>query len=142
MSQQVCFLQRRIEKALQGRGVMSVRKRKATPSDLLYVSKASKERIDTLSAGASLVSRTGYEVKQLRIKAAEDRVELARTFLQDAATLGTKGGLYRTVVSRAYYAMYHSLRAATFVAYGGDDHEQHTVLPSKLPTDFPEMPKL
>ncbi|PPT84501.1 hypothetical protein XarbCFBP8149_19440 [Xanthomonas arboricola] len=34
--------------------------------------------------------------------------------------------------------MYHAARAATFMSYGGDDHEQHTVLPSKLPKDFPD----
>ena len=34
--------------------------------------------------------------------------------------------------------MYHSLRAATFFSYGGDDHEKHVELPLKLPHDFPD----
>ncbi|MFM0244280.1 HEPN domain-containing protein [Paraburkholderia sediminicola] len=113
--------------------------RKASPEDLLFVSKSPKDRLDYLAAGASLVERTGYDVRQLRIKAALDRLHLAGLFLKDAKTLSAAGtSLNRTVVSRAYYAMYHSLRAATFLSYGGDDHEQHTVLPSKVPTDFPD----
>lgn len=107
--------------------------------DLLFISKSPKERLDYLAFGATLVSRTGFEVKQLRIKAARDRLQLAASFLKEASALYSAGTcMRRTVVSRAYYSMYHALRAATFVCFGGDDHEQHTVLPSKLPTDFPD----
>ncbi|KAG8149421.1 HEPN domain-containing protein [Burkholderia catarinensis] len=114
--------------------------RKASPDDLLFVSKSPKERLDYLAAGASIVARTGYDVRGLRIKASLDRLSLASLFLKDARRLyAADSSLKRTVVSRAYYAMYHALRAATFLSHGGDDHEQHTVLPSKLPTDFPSQ---
>lgn len=115
---------------------------KASSNDLLFISKSPKERLDYLAAGASLVARTGYDLRQLRSKAARDRLQLAASFLREAKAL-YRGGqhLRRTVVSRAYYAMYHALRSATFLGHGGDDHEQHTVLPSKLPVDFPDHKK-
>ena len=106
--------------------------------DLLFVAKSPKERLDYLAAGASLVARTGMDVGKLRVKAAADRLVLANTILKEARDLHAGQSLRRTVVGRAYYAMYHAIRAATFLSYGGDDHEQHTVLPSKLPDDFPD----
>lgn len=115
---------------------------KATSEELLLVSKSPKDRLDYLALGAHLVGRTGYEIKQLRVKAAVDRLRLAQLFLKDAKGLYASGGnLKRTVVSRAYYSMYHALRAATFIDFGGDDHEQHTVLPQKVPIDFPDCPR-
>jgi uncharacterized protein (UPF0332 family) len=111
---------------------------RAFVKDLLFVSKSPKERLDYLAAGASLVARTGLDVKKLRAKAAFDRLVLAGAVLKEAKALYVGHSLRRTVVSRAYYAMYHAVRAATFLSYGGDDHEQHTVLPSKLPLDFPD----
>jgi len=112
---------------------------RASSDDLLIISKSSKEKLDALAFGAHLAKRTGYDLSQLRSKAAADRVDLARSLLRDAleaAQLGTPR--YRTAVSRAYYAMYHALRAATYIAHGGDDHEQHTTLPGKIPNDFPD----
>lgn len=115
---------------------------KVNSDDLLFVSKSPKDRLDYLAAGASLVLRTGYEIRQLRAKAALDRLQLAVSFLREAKILYSSGQhLRRTVVSRAYYSMYHALRSAAFICYGGDDHEQHTVLPSKLPADFPNQGK-
>lgn len=113
--------------------------RKAASSDLLFVSKSPKEKLDSLAAGASLVQRTGYQIKELRNKAAVDRLALARALLRDAiAAMQANPVLYRTAVSRSYYSMYHALRAAAYLHHGGDDHEQHTVLPSKIPDDFPD----
>ncbi|MGB6028833.1 MAG: hypothetical protein WBG22_03670 [Rhodanobacter sp.] len=111
---------------------------RALVKDLLFVSKSPKERLDYLAAGASLVARTGLDVRKLRAKAAADRLVLASAMLKEARALHAGQSLRRTVVGRAYYAMYHAIRAATFLSYGGDDHEQHTVLPSKLPLDFPD----
>jgi len=113
--------------------------RKAASSDLLFVSKSPKDKLGSLEAGASLVQRTGYQIKELRSKAADDRLALARALLRDAsAAMLTSPALYRTAVSRSYYSMYHALRAAAYLYHGGDDHEQHTVLPSKIPDDFPD----
>jgi hypothetical protein len=33
--------------------------------------------------------------------------------------------------------MYHACRSVVFFVHGGDDHEQHSVLPGKLPNDMP-----
>ncbi|WP_295930062.1 HEPN domain-containing protein [uncultured Xanthomonas sp.] len=112
--------------------------KKILVKDLLFVSKSHKDTLDYLAAGASLVARTGADIKKLRIKAASDRLSLAASFLKEAKALSKGAGLRRTVISRAYYAMYHAARAVTFLSFGGDDHEQHTVLPSKLPLDFPD----
>jgi hypothetical protein len=35
--------------------------------------------------------------------------------------------------------MYQAMRAAVYIAHGGDDHEEHSKLPSHVPTDFPEQ---
>lgn len=105
--------------------------------DLLYVSKALKDRLDDLAAGASLAARTGLDVKTIRVRAATDRTKLAAAFLKEAKDIAAKGGMNRTVVGRSYYAMYHAARAVTFLSFGGDDHQEHSALPSKLPKDFP-----
>jgi hypothetical protein len=33
--------------------------------------------------------------------------------------------------------MYHALRSAAYMHYGGDDHQEHSELPKKVPQDFP-----
>ena len=110
--------------------------RKVSAHELLFVSKSNKEKLDALAAGAALVSRTGYGIAQLRAKAALDRLALAWAML-NAAEIAAKSKLHRAAVSRAYYSMYHAFRATTFYVFGGDDHEKHSDLPSKLPQDFP-----
>ncbi len=35
--------------------------------------------------------------------------------------------------------MYHAMRAAAYLSYGGDDHESHSELPKKVPDDFPDQ---
>jgi uncharacterized protein (UPF0332 family) len=47
--------------------------------------------------------------------------------------------IQRLTISRAYYAMYHSLRAVAYIYHGGDDHQQHSDLPQRLPSDFPDV---
>lgn len=110
--------------------------RKARAHELLFVSKATKEKLDALADGAGLVTRTGYAINELRAKATFDRLVLARMMLE-CAEASFKCKLHRATVSRAYYSMYHALRAATFYVFGGDDHEKHSDLPAKLPQDFP-----
>jgi uncharacterized protein (UPF0332 family) len=110
--------------------------RKVGTQELLFVSKANKEKLDALATGAGLVSRTGYQIHELRARAALDRLALARLML-DSAEQASNTNLHRASVSRAYYSMYHAFRAATYYVVGGDDHEKHSELPSKLPSDFP-----
>jgi uncharacterized protein (UPF0332 family) len=112
---------------------------RATEKDLILVSKSDREKLDILRAGASIVQRTGYTIEQLRQKAIKDRLNLAQILLQEASQASTASKpAYRTVVSRAYYAMYHCIRALCFFYHGGDDNEPHNKLPKAIPDDFPE----
>ncbi|GGO83717.1 hypothetical protein [Nonomuraea cavernae] len=43
---------------------------------------------------------------------------------------------FRAAISRHYYAMYHSARAIVFAVHGGDDFQQHSVLPRHLPNNM------
>lgn len=109
-----------------------------TESELLFVSKATQEVLKGLSQGVELSKRSGKSIKQLQVRVARDRLRLARSHLNAArAAADSHPPQHRTTVSRAYYAMYHAARAATYLAVGGDDHEQHSVLHGKLPADFP-----
>jgi uncharacterized protein (UPF0332 family) len=111
---------------------------RAHAKDLLLVSKSQKKTISSWKTGASLQERTGYQIDQLRIKATADRFELSQT-LYIAAKAATRGSkpCYRSAASRAYYSMYHALRATAFFVHEGDDHEEHVKLPSGIPEDFP-----
>jgi uncharacterized protein (UPF0332 family) len=42
-------------------------------------------------------------------------------------------------VSRAYYAIYHSARAVSFLTHPGDDYEHHDKVASGLPSDLPNV---
>jgi len=112
--------------------------RRASSHDLLLISKALKDKLEAFAAGAFLVQRTGYNIPQLRAKAALDRFTFARYILRTADTISAMTPpMNRMVVCRSYYAMYHAFRAVTYFVHGGDDHEKHSDLPSKLPRDFP-----
>lgn len=111
---------------------------RAHAKDLLFVSKSDKKTIASLKAGASLQKRTGYWIDQLRVKATADRIELSRKLLLAAkAAARGRSRSYRSATSRAYYSMYHAFRATAFFIHEGDDHEEHTKLPSGIPDDFP-----
>lgn len=109
-----------------------------TDSELLLISKSDQDTLQNFVDGASLVRRARVSIKKLQTRVAKDRLKLAKTQLRDALVASqATPTLYRTTVSRAYYAMYHAARAATYLSIGGDDHEKHSVLPTKLPADFP-----
>ena len=113
--------------------------RRITESELLLVSKSNQEKLRNFSDGVQLAERSGLTIRQIQIQAAKDRLALARLQLKDAKlasqNLASSG---RAAVSRAYYAMYHAARAASFIAFGGDDHEAHSALSQKFPVDFPD----
>lgn len=112
---------------------------RAHAKDVLLVSKSNKKTLDSFRSGVSLESRTGYKIDMLVSKATVDRLELSRRLRLDAQA-ATKGAhrSFRSATSRAYYAMYHALRATAFFANGGDDYEEHSKLPSGIPRDFPD----
>jgi uncharacterized protein (UPF0332 family) len=110
---------------------------RARAQDVLYIAKSNKKTIDLFKAGASLEKRTGYLIDILVSKATSDRLKFAQVLLRaaEAATRGNEPS-FRSATSRAYYAMYHALRATAFFYHQGDDHEEHSKLPSGIPADF------
>ncbi|MFS2205821.1 HEPN domain-containing protein [Variovorax sp. Varisp36] len=109
-----------------------------THSELLLISKANQEKLKNFADGVLLSARANRSISQLQWRVAEDRILLARRHLRDAKLASrTMPSLTRAIVSRAYYSMYHAARAATYVYHKGDDHEAHTALATKLPSDFP-----
>lgn len=114
--------------------------RLARPIDLLFISKSPKAKLDMFKAGISLETRTGYSLAELVDKATNDRLILGREFIRHAKNaLGSQQPCYRSAVSRSYYSMYHVFRGVTYYVTGGDDHEDHTKLPSAIPADFPSQ---
>lgn len=110
-----------------------------TENELLLVSKASQEILKGFSRGVDLSNRSGKSIQELQMIVAKDRLKLANLHLRQAVgTSKLLEPLHRATISRAYYAMYHAARAATYISMGGDDHEQHSVLPGKIPADFPD----
>jgi uncharacterized protein (UPF0332 family) len=104
---------------------------------LLRVSKAEKQLIANWSEGVSLQSRSGRKLEELRHRATADRFQLALDSRRRGdRLLAATPPLYRDALSRHYYAMYHAMRAVVFFVEGGDDHEKHAELPSRVPPDF------
>jgi len=110
----------------------------ATNKNLLRVSKAKKSEIDRWKEGRALESSSGRTIEELSHRVVADRLQLAMRFLRvgDRLHAGAQPD-YRLAVSRYYYAMYHAMRAAAYFSHGGDDHEEHSKLPSNAPTDLP-----
>lgn len=84
--------------------------------------------------------QSGLPLLALCQEAADERFRLARLHLREAS-LHLAGLCLRSAISRAYYAFYHAMRSVSFVAYGGDDFQEHKDLPSHVPADFPDREK-
>ena len=109
----------------------------AASPHLLRIGKGTKAEIDRWKEGSFLEAKTGRTIEQLSLHACSDRFSLAAAFLREARRLNKNGrGMYRFAVSRCYYSMYHAMRAAVYVAHGGDDFQEHKSLPGNAPTDF------
>ena len=104
---------------------------------LLRVSKGTQEDHAGWNLGAYLREQLGVDLEGARSQAVLDRLQLASRFLSAARELFA-AGRHRDATSRAYYAAYHAMRAATFKASGGDDYEKHSDLPGHLPEDLPD----
>jgi hypothetical protein len=116
--------------------------RKVRHQDLLLISKAKKEKLDSFSAGVSLRARTQLSIPDLIARATGDRLAFARSILLTAQrNVESANPVFRAGVSQGYYSMYHTLRAVCYYVHGGDDHEEHVTLPSKIPGDFPDRVK-
>jgi uncharacterized protein (UPF0332 family) len=106
------------------------------------IAKSQKRDLDMLRLGVYFERESKKDIDHLLLKTAADRFTLSKGFLGVARTMmRARTPHYRTVIGRSYYAIYHSLRAVTYVTYGGDDHQSHSKLPGKLPKDFPDREK-
>lgn len=109
-----------------------------TDAELLHFSKSEQITLDNYNSGVIFARRANKTIKKIKIQVAKDRLNLAKIHLKDAVAVSKcVPSMNRAIVSRAYYALYHSARAASYVSLGGDDYEQHTKLPTKFPDDFP-----
>lgn len=96
--------------------------------------------IRSWNEGVSLVKDSGRTVTELLEKVAADRWIFASTQRAHAKILmRQKPPLYRSAISRHYYAMYHAMRACVFLSNPGDDHEDHNKLPLHIPPDFDQQ---
>src|ERR1700730_12474750 len=104
---------------------------------LLRVSQAPGELIQSWNERISLAKDSGRTVTELLEKVAADRWTFASTQRAHAEILmKQKPPLYRSAISRYYYAMYHAMRACVLLWNPGDDHEEHNKLPLHIPPDF------
>src|SRR5688572_6744553 len=107
----------------------------ASPEDaLLRISKADKKTLGLFIEGVTLTARTSRPIDELKEQVCADRLRLSTHFLQSGIKfLKMRPAEYRSAISRFYYSMYHSARAVVYFSWGGDDHQPHSTLPTKLP---------
>ncbi len=107
---------------------------------LLRVSRATNSDIKAYRAGVYLEQVEGRTIQDLHQQAAADRMNLADAFLELGDRLmRSRPPMFRAAVSRYYYSMYHAVRSVVYFRAEGDDHEQHSVVPTKMPLDFPQL---
>jgi uncharacterized protein (UPF0332 family) len=117
-----------------------MRNRRHAPSkQLAKLAQVKKKQFSEYIYAEWLVETTGYSISELQGKVTTDRMKLASKFCSEAKML-LEEQHFRIAVGRGYYSMYHAFRAVSFFEYGGDDFEPHSVLPEKLPSDFPSLP--
>ena len=96
----------------------------------------STSKTGALSAYPTSGAKHPLPLAALIRQATSDRLQLAGYHLHAGDNL-LFASHYRSAISRYYYAMYQAARAIVFAAHQGDDHEQHSVLPRKLPNNWP-----
>jgi uncharacterized protein (UPF0332 family) len=103
----------------------------------LRVSMAASDTIKSWKEGISLAQDSGQTLDKLMAKVAADRLAFAYSQYAHARKLmKSTPGLYRSAISRYYYAMYHAVRACVFISNSGDEYEAHSILPSHIPPNF------
>jgi uncharacterized protein (UPF0332 family) len=104
------------------------------------ISQATAEKIADWKEGVSIAEDFGSSIDDVMLRVAIARWRLAAEHLRDANLLRkSTRPVFRSIVSRYYYAMYHAFRACCFVYHRGDDHQSHTDLHRMLPVDFPSV---
>lgn len=107
-------------------------------SRLIRIGKAKKREQAAWLEGVALERDACQSIQELRLRVVSARFRLALEMRRQCDTrLRESSAAYRLTISRSYYAMYHAMRAAAYIFHGGDDHELHSELPTKVPSDFP-----
>ena len=104
--------------------------------DLLKVGLLKKHELGRLFQAEALAKDHSLPILALVEEAAAARFRLAKVHLNQSVGAAAQKE-YRSAISRAYYAMYQSVRAVVFLVTRGDDFEGHSKLPTKIPSDFP-----
>ncbi|THV41993.1 HEPN domain-containing protein [Glycomyces buryatensis] len=105
---------------------------------LARITQADKKTLEMFAEGVSLQTRSSRVISDLKHQVCADRIRFSASFLVSAnKAFNSRPGQDRSAISRYYYSMYHAARAVVYFNHGGDDHEKHSVLPGKLPDDFP-----
>jgi uncharacterized protein (UPF0332 family) len=106
---------------------------------LKRIGEAHASLLENWREGVSLTSDSGLTIEALKLGVASARWKLAAEYRRDAKKLlKLSRPPFRSVISRFYYAMYHSMRAVCYVFHDGDDHQSHSNLPLHIPDDFPD----
>jgi len=88
--------------------------------------------------GISITQSAGAPIERVRIRVVAARYDLAREMKKQCSySDAASTAMQRLTISRSYYAMYHASRAAAYLYYQGDDHQQHSDLPQRMPPDLP-----
>ncbi len=110
----------------------------ADPVLLQRVAVADARLVTNWREGVSLETRSGRSLGELQHRVSADRLAFAADLVGRGRRLvASTPPHYRDAISRFYYAAYHAFRSVVYFRTGGDDHEQHSVLPSRIPADFP-----
>jgi uncharacterized protein (UPF0332 family) len=108
--------------------------------ELLRLQKFKKHQINLMQNGVRLEGLAGARIEDLLRQASSARFTLAKRFLRSSRYLMShRPVLHRDVVSRAYYSIYHSARAVSFLTHPGDDYEEHDKVANGLPADLPDV---
>jgi uncharacterized protein (UPF0332 family) len=108
-----------------------------TDALLLEVVEAKQLQLRQWQRGVRLEQDAGASLEDIRRQATADRWRLAQRFAASAdRMLRSRPPMYRSAISRYYYAMYHAIRAVVYFANRGDDYEEHAQLPTAVPRDF------
>jgi len=104
---------------------------------LIHISKATKLEISNWKEGVSIENDSKLSISELVCFIASDRWQLASDHKGQAdLLLQEELRLYRSAISRYYYAMYHAMRACIYIFHGGDDYQEHAKLSQYIPSDF------
>lgn len=109
-------------------------------TDLLSVSEAKKANLDHWRNGVRLEADGGCSISDLVQQTVRARLILAEEMRRQGHLVwNLNPPIFRLTVNRFYYALYHATRSLVFYVHGGDDHQEHKVVPAYIPSDFPDF---